>query len=131
MFRAPLKLRITFSQLQYFTTVQQPERFLLRSELLTVMYRRIAELATLHQRVPLVRVDVLLEAVVISVVLLGSAGVSPALSIHRAFCLSVRLRAIRRLRVPAVAVAVAVAAAVAVASSRLRSRSSQLTIRGC
>ena len=78
-------MRFTFSQLRYFTTVQQPERFLLRSEQLTVMSRRIADLATLQQRVPLVRVDVVLEAVVIAVVLLGSAGVSPALSIHRAF----------------------------------------------
>ena len=117
-------MRCTFSPLQYFTTVQQPERFVccirpnadcdpgteqrdgahrapihlrLRSEQLTVMYRRIADLATLHQRVPLVGVDVVLEAVVISVVLPGSAGISRVLSSHRAFCLSVRFRAIRRL----------------------------------
>jgi len=102
-----------------------PTQLRLRSEQLTVMYRRIADLATLHQRVPLVRVDVVREAVVIPVVLLGSAGVSRVLLSHRACCLSVRFRAIRRLRVPAVAVAVAVA------SSRLRSRSSELTICGC
>jgi len=59
-------------------TQHAPLHLRLRSEQLTVTYRRIADLATLHQRVPSVRVDVVLEAVVIAVVLLGSAGVSPA-----------------------------------------------------
>ena len=80
-YRAPLKMRFTFSQLQYFTTVQQPERFV--------------------------------------------CCIRPNADCHHAFCLSVRLRAIRRLRAPAVAVAIAVA------SRWLRSRSSELTICGC
>lgn len=83
-----------------------PTHLRLRSDHLTVMYRRLADLATLYPRVPLVRVDVLLDAVVISVVPLGSASVSPALSIRRAFCLSVRLGALCRLRIAAVAVVV-------------------------